>query len=107
MTFQGFLLIADEKANAEARARIRAMESLEMVSRQFPTQYKMPTCLLAVLCMVDGKTDKQIAASLNLSQKTVGHHVRALLVKLEAKNRTQAVVKALSMELINIQLPYR
>jgi len=56
-----------------------------------------------LLCMVEGKTDRQIAESLDLSQKTVGHHVRALLIKLEAKNRTQAVVKALSMELVNFQ----
>lgn len=56
-----------------------------------------------LLCMVDGKTDRQIAEHLNISQKTVQHHVRSLLAKIKAKNRTQAAVKAIHMGLIEIQ----
>lgn len=56
-----------------------------------------------LLCMVDGKTDKQIAITLNLSRKTVQHHVGTLLLKLKAKNRTQAVFQALLKRLIDMR----
>lgn len=56
-----------------------------------------------LLQLVDGRTDMQIAEYLNLSQKTVQHHVGALLAKIGAKNRTQAVVKALYLGLVEIQ----
>ncbi len=50
----------------------------------------------------EGKTDKEIAATLGLSEKTVHHHVHSLLNKLNAKNRTHAVVKALRIGLIRL-----
>jgi len=50
----------------------------------------------------NGKTDREIAESLGLSEKTVHHHMRALLIKLCAKNRTHAVVQALRMRIIEL-----
>ncbi len=45
-------------------------------------------------CLALGDTDKQIANHLQISVKTVNHHVNHILVKLKATNRTHAVVKA-------------
>jgi len=42
-----------------------------------------------------GRSNRDIAAELNISPKTVGHHVEAILVKLGAENRTHAVAYAL------------
>jgi len=42
-----------------------------------------------------GRSNREIAAELNISPKTVGHHVEAILVKLGAENRTHAVAYAL------------
>lgn len=42
-----------------------------------------------------GKGDKKIAAECLISVKTVNHHVSNIMVKLNAKNRTHAVAKAL------------
>ena len=42
-----------------------------------------------------GKGDKQIAIELLISVKTVNHHVSSIVLKLDAKNRTHAVAKAL------------
>jgi DNA-binding NarL/FixJ family response regulator len=38
---------------------------------------------------------REIAPELNISPKTVGHHVEAILTKLGVDNRTQAVAYAL------------
>ena len=45
-------------------------------------------------CLAQGKTTAQIAAKLFISENTVKTHVRHILEKLEASNRTEAVSKA-------------
>jgi DNA-binding NarL/FixJ family response regulator len=48
-----------------------------------------------VLDLVDqGLRNAEIAARLHLSEKTVGHHVSAILGKLGASSRTEAVRRA-------------
>jgi DNA-binding CsgD family transcriptional regulator len=42
-----------------------------------------------------GRSNREIAAELHISPKTVGHHVEAILVKLGVENRTHAVAYAL------------
>ncbi|WP_019588820.1 ATP-binding protein [Deinococcus apachensis] len=44
--------------------------------------------------LAGGQRDKQIARQLNLSEKTVGHHVSAILAKLDRKSRAEAVLEA-------------
>lgn len=50
----------------------------------------------------EGRTDREIAQALGVSEKTVHHHVGTLLAKLSARNRTHAVVQALRLGLIDI-----
>ncbi len=45
-----------------------------------------------------GCSNREIADQLNISPKTVGHHVEAILVKLGAENRTHAVAYALQQQ---------
>jgi DNA-binding NarL/FixJ family response regulator len=55
----------------------------------------------AVLALlVQGKTDRQISAELNISHGTARSHVAHVLQKLDARNRAAAVRKALEMELV-------
>jgi DNA-binding NarL/FixJ family response regulator len=49
--------------------------------------------------LVDGRTNKQIATDLYLSEKTVKAHLAAVYRKLGVANRTQAAMKALEMGL--------
>lgn len=51
-------------------------------------------------CLAAGQTTSQIAARLFISENTVKTHVRHILEKLEASNRTEAVSKGLQLGLI-------
>jgi DNA-binding CsgD family transcriptional regulator/tetratricopeptide (TPR) repeat protein len=51
--------------------------------------------------MNDGCTNTEIAERLFISSKTVDHHVSAILAKLNAQNRVEAVSLALQSNLIN------
>lgn len=50
-----------------------------------------------------GKGDKVIADRLNISTKTVNHHVSSIMQKLDAANRTHAVAKAIMTALIRLR----
>ena len=52
-------------------------------------------------CMSEGCTNTEIAERLFISSKTVDHHVSAILAKLEAHTRAEAVSLALQSNLIN------
>ncbi len=56
--------------------------------------------LEVVSCLSDGLTTQQIAARLFISENTVKTHIRHILKKLEASNRTEAVGKATQLGLI-------
>ena len=49
-----------------------------------------------------GARNPEIADHFNLSVKTVENHVRSILKKLNAKNRTHAVVNALRLEILTV-----
>lgn len=51
----------------------------------------------------EGQTDKQIARDLGLSERTVQHHVQAICQKLDATNRTHAVVIAMRRAIIALE----
>ncbi len=55
-----------------------------------------------LLQIKDGLRNPEIAGNLGLSTKTVENHVRSILQKLGAKNRTEAVVIALKNSMIDI-----
>jgi DNA-binding NarL/FixJ family response regulator len=58
---------------------------------------------MEVLILIkDGQRNPEIAEVLGLSPKTIENHVRSILQKLGAKNRTEAVVIALKKSLIII-----
>jgi DNA-binding NarL/FixJ family response regulator len=51
--------------------------------------------------LAEGMRDSEIAARLVLSERTVGHHVGAILRKLDARNRGQATVEAVRLGLVS------
>ena len=53
-------------------------------------------------CVAEGASNKEIAASLMISQNTVKVHLRNIFSKLGASSRTEATTTALQQRLINI-----
>jgi DNA-binding NarL/FixJ family response regulator len=51
--------------------------------------------------VADGLSNKAIAKSLSVSENTVKYHVRNILQKLGAQNRTEAVAHALRAGLLS------
>ncbi|HWR65704.1 MAG TPA: response regulator transcription factor [Bellilinea sp.] len=51
-------------------------------------------------CLASGQTTSQIGSRLFISENTVKTHVRHILEKMEASNRTEAVSKAIQLGLI-------
>lgn len=56
--------------------------------------------LEVVSCASTGATDKEIAAELGVAEQTVKTHMKKILLKLNARNRTHAVAICLKAGLI-------
>ena len=52
--------------------------------------------------LVNGKTTKEIALYLGISEKTVRNHISNTMQKLGVKGRSQAVVELLRMKIITL-----
>jgi DNA-binding NarL/FixJ family response regulator len=76
---------------------------LRAIGRNHETQNANPLSdreLEVLHCLSKGQTTIQIGSQLFISENTVKTHIRHILDKLEASNRTEAVSKALQMGLI-------
>ena len=52
--------------------------------------------------MAQGCLNKQIASNLNICEQTAKNHVSSILKKLDAGNRTQAVMRAMRFGIVSI-----
>lgn len=52
--------------------------------------------------LINNKTTKEIAKTLNISEKTVRNHISNTMQKLGVKGRSQAVVELLRMKVITL-----
>lgn len=50
----------------------------------------------------EGLTDREIADTLGVSEKTVHYHMRHLIARLDARNRTHAVIQAIRKRWIGV-----
>lgn len=105
-------VVMDAKATTSARAHDTAPthpfaqheEAVQIERRaQSPTDFRLPDALSisdresAVLQnLIRGDSNKMIARRLSISEATVKIHVRSLLRKIGAENRTQAAIMALN-----------
>ena len=53
--------------------------------------------------LAQGLSNRKIAAQLAINERTVKYHVSAILAKLEAANRTAAVMRAIEQGLITFE----
>ena len=78
--------------------------------RQMSTSEGSPVSLtkteIRVLVLLgSGMSNKEIAAKMDCSVKTIKNHLNAIFQKLEVSNRTEAVVKGIEMGLISPEEP--
>jgi DNA-binding NarL/FixJ family response regulator len=52
--------------------------------------------------IADGRSTPEVAADLYISQKTVKNHLASIYQKLEARDRTQAVLQAVRMGIVRL-----
>ena len=57
--------------------------------------------LQVLALLAEGLSDAEIAERLFRSPKTIGHHVSAILAKLEVRNRTEAAREALRRGIVS------
>ena len=53
--------------------------------------------------IADGCSTPEVAARLYISQKTVKNHLASIYQKLDARDRTQAVLQAVRMGIVSLQ----
>jgi RNA polymerase sigma factor (sigma-70 family) len=83
--------ILDPGVTRQLLARIRQAERAE-IDQAFQDLSAREVEVLALVA--EGKSNAQIAQTLNLSEKTVGHHVSAIIAKLGFTNRIEAATYA-------------
>jgi two-component system nitrate/nitrite response regulator NarL len=67
-----------------------------------PMEELTPRELEVLLLLAEGLPNKAIASHLGISEHTVKFHVNAILGKLGAQSRTEAVIRATRMGLISL-----
>jgi DNA-binding NarL/FixJ family response regulator len=78
-----------------------AKKLIQRVNRPEPLLEPLTTKEKEVLAeLVKGKSNKEIAADLGISETTVKTHVSNILHKLDVNDRTQAVIKAIERKLV-------
>jgi DNA-binding CsgD family transcriptional regulator len=89
-------------------AVIEAETVLAALRTSMPTPVLSPATLLTrrqhevLRYLVDGATDQEIATTLSISPRTVGHHVGAILAKLGVETRRGARAYARQHHLLTI-----
>jgi two-component system nitrate/nitrite response regulator NarL len=80
----------------------------ELARRGQPAASPVPTEALSpregqvLALVVDGYSNREIAAELGIARNTVKNHVRSILGKLGARNRAQAAARAVSRGLVHL-----
>ncbi len=80
--------LLDPHLVAQARARLGRTEGNDRLGRLSPQERRILDLI------AEGKTNREIASTLYLAEKTVKNYVSNLLIKLEMKRRTEAAVFA-------------
>lgn len=93
-------LAADSDVGIERSGELRRVASLVRRRAVDPTNPLTPRETQVLRCVALGLSNKEIAASLQLSLDTIKEHVQNILRKLDARDRAQAAVWAVRNRLI-------
>ncbi|MCR4819578.1 MAG: response regulator transcription factor [Elusimicrobiales bacterium] len=79
----------------------KLLQHLRIPSHDNPPDSLTATEMKVMSLLGKGKTNKDIADELGCSVKTIKNHLNSVFTKLGVNNRTEAVVKAIEMNLIS------
>ncbi|MDO9417827.1 response regulator transcription factor [Pararhizobium sp.] len=73
---------------------IMSMKTAEIRQKAFNTKRLSAREEQIVHCLMKGRTNREIAVSLDISEKTVKHYMTVLMQKLDVRNRVEVVLAA-------------
>lgn len=76
--------------------------ALERLAERTSVNDLTPRETEVLICITQGRSNREIAEQLNISEKTVRIHVSAVLEKMGARDRTQATIFALQRGLVHL-----
>ena len=83
---------------------LRGIRNLDVKKvSEFVNSNLTPAELRVINCVKKGKDNKEIARELSIGQKTVRNHLSSIFLKLDARTRTDAVVKAIAKGIISLE----
>ena len=84
----------------------KLLQGLRQMSSSEGSPVSLTKTEIRVLVLLgSGRSNKEIAAKMDCSVKTIKNHLNAIFQKLEVSNRTEAVVKGIEMGLISPEEP--
>jgi DNA-binding NarL/FixJ family response regulator len=75
--------------------------ALDRLAERMPTVELTPRESEVLVCITQGRSNREIAEQLHIAEKTVRTHVSSVLDKMGARDRTQAAVYALQRGLVH------
>lgn len=76
--------------------------ALDRLAERMPTTELTPREREVLLCITQGRSNREIAEDLGIAEKTVRIHVSSLLDKMGVRDRTQATINALQRGLVHL-----
>jgi DNA-binding NarL/FixJ family response regulator len=77
--------------------------ALERLAERTPAVELTPRENEVLVCITQGRSNREIADELGIAEKTVRIHVSSLLDKMGARDRTQATIYALQRGLVHLE----
>ena len=76
--------------------------ALDRLAERMPTVELTPRESQVLLCITQGRSNREIGEQLGIAEKTVRIHVSSVLEKMGARDRTQATIYALQRGLVHL-----
>jgi DNA-binding NarL/FixJ family response regulator len=88
--------------NVDRGLRYLPRVALDRLAERMPAVELTPRESEVLVCITQGRSNREIAHQLRIAEKTVRIHVSSLLDKMGARDRTQATIYALQRGLVHL-----
>lgn len=87
--------------NVDRDLRYLPRVALDLLAERMPSVELTPREREVLVCITQGRSNREIAEQLRIAEKTVRIHVSSVLDKMGARDRTQATIYALQRGLVH------